>query len=373
MSTYRKRPIPVQARQLTPETYRGLIEVLTVEQFAAGGEAPDGTVFLEIRTLEGVMRARQGDWIIWGFKGEVWPVRADIFAETYEPVPNSATDMEERIARRLAAHDYLVPDEEPDDDWWNSQRPDFREDYLANARRVIEAVQAEQPPAGPAPAEPVSLRWGLNDVEWGDDDTTTVLLSGPDREPYTLELEPEQAAVLREDLAGPNGPVAADRAVNLNQAADALDADMERFFAEWPDEPRNSPYAQGRKDASDALRRLAAQAQPDSTEEFDYPRDPDAEVILNSLPPEAQRSIRAQLAAEAQPTAKPEADSGVTLVELVRAFLDPDPCSFDHHGYCQAHAAGFGGEPLSCPHGRARKVLAAIDGADARQDGAQSS
>lgn len=52
----------------------------------------------------------------------------------------------------------------------------------------------------------VPLRWGLNDVEWGDDDTTRVLLSGPDGEPYYLELEPEKAAVLREDLAGPEGP-----------------------------------------------------------------------------------------------------------------------------------------------------------------------
>ncbi|MEU9208506.1 hypothetical protein AB0D27_11265 [Streptomyces sp. NPDC048415] len=32
---------------------------------------------------------------------------------------------------------------------------------------------------------------------------------------------------------------------------------------------------------------------------FDYPRDPDAEQILNTLPPEAQRRIRAQLTAEA--------------------------------------------------------------------------
>lgn len=56
--------------------------------------------------------------------------------------------------------------------------------------------------------DPIPLRWGLNDVEWGDDDSTIVLLSGPDGEPYTLELEPTQAAVLREDLAGPEGPAA---------------------------------------------------------------------------------------------------------------------------------------------------------------------
>lgn len=44
------------------------------------------------------------------------------------------------------------------------------------------------------------------------------------------------------------------------------------------------------------------------------------------------------------------------LLELVREFIDPDPCEFDHHGYCQAH--GYpGGEPLSCPHGRAKRLL----------------
>jgi hypothetical protein len=51
-------------------------------------------------------------------------------------------------------------------------------------------------------AEPTPLRWGLNDVQWGDDDSVIVMLSGPDGEPYWLELE----AVLRTDLAGPDGP-----------------------------------------------------------------------------------------------------------------------------------------------------------------------
>ncbi|MFP3986931.1 hypothetical protein U9R90_05390 [Streptomyces sp. E11-3] len=53
--------------------------------------------------------------------------------------------------------------------------------------------------------DPTPLRWGLNDVMWGDDDTITVMLSGPAGEPYWLELDPERAAVLRQDLAGPEG------------------------------------------------------------------------------------------------------------------------------------------------------------------------
>lgn len=49
--------------------------------------------------------------------------------------------------------------------------------------------------------DPTPLRWGLGDVLHGDDDTVIVCLSGPDREPYWLELEPERAVALREDIA----------------------------------------------------------------------------------------------------------------------------------------------------------------------------
>jgi hypothetical protein len=37
-----------------------------------------------IKTLEGLMRARPGDWIIRGVKGEIYPCKPDIFAATYE-------------------------------------------------------------------------------------------------------------------------------------------------------------------------------------------------------------------------------------------------------------------------------------------------
>jgi hypothetical protein len=46
------------------------------------------------------------------------------------------------------------------------------------------------------------------------------------------------------------------------------------------------------------------------------------------------------------------------LVALVRDFTDPDPCSFDHHGYCQAHSWLTEGE---CPHARAKRFLALMD------------
>jgi len=54
-----------------------------------------------------------------------------------------------------------------------------------------------------AASEPTPLRWGLDDIEYGDDDTTTVMLSGPHREPYYLDLDQERANALRDALAGP--------------------------------------------------------------------------------------------------------------------------------------------------------------------------
>jgi len=40
---------------------------------------------LDIPTLEGVMHASPGDWIIRGIQGELYPCKPDIFAATYEP------------------------------------------------------------------------------------------------------------------------------------------------------------------------------------------------------------------------------------------------------------------------------------------------
>ena len=40
---------------------------------------------MSILTLEGVVIAQPGDWIIRGVKGELYPCKPDIFAATYEP------------------------------------------------------------------------------------------------------------------------------------------------------------------------------------------------------------------------------------------------------------------------------------------------
>jgi hypothetical protein len=129
---------------------------------------------------------------------------------------------------------------------------DYRAEVLAER-----AVSSPAPAARAAAQDPTPLRWGLNDVLWGDDDTVTVLLSGPAGEPYWLELDPERAGVLREDLAGPDGAAVVDRAAVLRELADRADpaneaswfGDFGHLVGEWI-----------RKQADYEERRLAGEA-----------------------------------------------------------------------------------------------------------------
>jgi hypothetical protein len=79
MSTFRKKPVEIEAIQLTP------LNIEEIEQFVGGdaGREPGGLV---IATLEGAMHASIGDWIIRGVQGEFYPCKPDIFAATYELV-----------------------------------------------------------------------------------------------------------------------------------------------------------------------------------------------------------------------------------------------------------------------------------------------
>lgn len=82
---YRKNPVVIDAIQFKddPDT---LIEI---QEFMGGGELrisyenPDNPV-IKIETLEGVMEASVGDFIIRGVKGEYYPCKPDIFEQTYK-------------------------------------------------------------------------------------------------------------------------------------------------------------------------------------------------------------------------------------------------------------------------------------------------
>lgn len=85
MGQYRKKPVVIEAVQWTGEN------VAEVDAFIGDGleDNDDGAKPgqpISIETLEGVMTAQVGDWIIRGVKGELYPCKPDIFEATYEAV-----------------------------------------------------------------------------------------------------------------------------------------------------------------------------------------------------------------------------------------------------------------------------------------------
>ena len=82
MPRFRKRPVIVEARQLTVENIEEL------EQWCNGSikgiRLSKNEWVIDIQTLEGEMRADIDDWIIQGVKGEFYPCKDEVFRETYE-------------------------------------------------------------------------------------------------------------------------------------------------------------------------------------------------------------------------------------------------------------------------------------------------
>lgn len=87
MAKYRKKPVVIEALRFTPETLDECVAFCggNYEYRNSASGAPFGEV-IEIKTLEGIMLAVPGDFIIKGVKGEFYPCKPDIFEATYEPV-----------------------------------------------------------------------------------------------------------------------------------------------------------------------------------------------------------------------------------------------------------------------------------------------
>ncbi|GAA4923343.1 hypothetical protein [Nesterenkonia rhizosphaerae] len=100
---YRKKPVVIEAMQVD-----GFLEIakwmeshgLTwIEENTPGLHesgfylhSDDSGTYLFIRTLEGDMEAKPGDYIIRGVQGEFYPCKPGIFEETYEPAPAPAAE-----------------------------------------------------------------------------------------------------------------------------------------------------------------------------------------------------------------------------------------------------------------------------------------
>lgn len=87
MPKFRKKPVVIEAIQFTG-TEDNETDVLTWARSEAIALMIDqgAPSWFQISTLEGVMRADAGDWIIRGIKGELYPCKADVFAATYDSV-----------------------------------------------------------------------------------------------------------------------------------------------------------------------------------------------------------------------------------------------------------------------------------------------
>lgn len=86
MPYFRKKPVVIEAIKYQAEIGNNRI----MNWLAQQGASIMGWLFLNgeitIPTLEGNMKASDGDWIIRGVNGEFYPCKPDIFEKTYEPV-----------------------------------------------------------------------------------------------------------------------------------------------------------------------------------------------------------------------------------------------------------------------------------------------
>ena len=90
MRKFRKKPVEIEAVQWDGS----LLSTDAITAWCGGrynyetkpSDHTDKAEWIDIPTLEGVMRASVDDWIIKGAKGEFYPIKDAIFRETYEPV-----------------------------------------------------------------------------------------------------------------------------------------------------------------------------------------------------------------------------------------------------------------------------------------------
>lgn len=89
MKRYRKKPVIIEAVQYSGTAH----QELAIRKWMSGepyeyepGETKQDHHMMHIQTLEGVMTALPGDYIVKGVQGEFYPVKEKIFLATYEEV-----------------------------------------------------------------------------------------------------------------------------------------------------------------------------------------------------------------------------------------------------------------------------------------------
>lgn len=92
---YIKKPIKIEAIQLKEDNIIEVFDFLdeanyketkSTEELEDFNQRMLKQGYIVIETLEGIMKASFGDYIIKGIKGEFYPCKPDIFEATYEEV-----------------------------------------------------------------------------------------------------------------------------------------------------------------------------------------------------------------------------------------------------------------------------------------------
>ena len=88
---YRKKPVVVDALQWDGTNFDEICNFMqkfygSKLNYENMSEHASKTGELFIQSLEGVMRASKGDYIIKGIQGEFYPCKPDIFEVTYEKI-----------------------------------------------------------------------------------------------------------------------------------------------------------------------------------------------------------------------------------------------------------------------------------------------
>lgn len=88
---YRKKPVVIDAWRFNGQSDLDWPSWIFKYKSPEGLTAfsMDGKLF--VPTLEGMMTAAPGDWIIRGIAGEIYPCKDDIFQKTYEAADDNQT------------------------------------------------------------------------------------------------------------------------------------------------------------------------------------------------------------------------------------------------------------------------------------------
>ena len=147
MAKFRKKPMVIEAHPWQPECLPAMPSdteqrVLMDHGAVVYGRPPHNWW---IDTLEGPLKVSAGDWIIRGVKGEFYPCKPDIFAETYEPLEaREGSEDTARLDWLESTRDWALPIQDPSGRWWVCSHEADQDDVGGDTlRAAIDAARGK--------------------------------------------------------------------------------------------------------------------------------------------------------------------------------------------------------------------------------------